>query len=201
MGRVLNGLTKAILRIQEELKEMKMGQGSYAQAAARQRVAPPHPTLAPRTSVPDGDGFVMAGRRNRSGVPAEGPLPTRDVGKDEPSGRPREGEGGLVMGPQQRKKKKKKKKNSKRIRDTAAVSLTCAEGASYLEALKKLETGTNLQEIGAKGLSYKRGLTGSFIWQLRGKDANTKADKLAQVMRGVLPEATIARPQRTSPIN
>ncbi|KAI4472967.1 hypothetical protein M0804_015540 [Polistes exclamans] len=202
MGRVLNGLTKAILRIQEELKEMRTGQGSYAQAVARPRAAPPHPTLAPRTSVPDGDGFDTVGRRNRSGVPAEGPLPTRDVRRDEPSGHPRGGEGGLVMGQQQqkKKKKKKKKKNSRRIRDTAAVSLTCAEGASYLEALKKLETGINLQEIGAKGLSYKRGLTGSFIWQLRGKDANVKADKLAQVMRGVLPEAKIARPQRTSPI-
>ncbi|KAI4474088.1 hypothetical protein M0804_015025 [Polistes exclamans] len=202
MGRVLNGLTKAILRIQEELKEMRTGQGSYAQAVARPRAALPQPALAPRTSVPDGVGSATVGGRNRPGVPAEGPRPTREVRRDEPPGHSRGGEGGLVTGQQQqkKKKKKKKKKNGRRIRDTAAVSLTCAEGASYLEALKKLETGINLQDIGAKGLSYKRGLTGSFIWQLRGKDANAKADKLAQVMRGVLPEAKIARPQRTSPI-
>ncbi|XP_043498461.1 uncharacterized protein LOC122521786 [Polistes fuscatus] len=68
------------------------------------------------------------------------------------------------------------------------------------EALKKVETCVNLEEIGAKGLSYRRGLTGSCIWQVRGKDANAKADKVAQALRGVLPEAKIARPQRTSPI-
>ncbi|KAI4476227.1 hypothetical protein M0804_013767 [Polistes exclamans] len=58
MGRVLTELTKSILRIQEELKEVKMGQGSYAQVAARPRVAPPQPTSTPLTTVPDGDGFI-----------------------------------------------------------------------------------------------------------------------------------------------
>ncbi|KAI4476358.1 hypothetical protein M0804_013673 [Polistes exclamans] len=81
MGRVLTELTKSILRIQEELKEVKMGQGSYAQVATRLRVAPPQPTSTPLTTVPDGEGFVEVRRKNRTAVPAGGPLPTRDVRK------------------------------------------------------------------------------------------------------------------------
>ncbi|KAI4473025.1 hypothetical protein M0804_015514 [Polistes exclamans] len=110
IGRVLTELTKSILRIQVELKEEKMGQGSYAKVAARPRVATPQPTSTPLTTVPDEDGFVEERRKNKTAVPAGGPLPTRDVGK------------------------------------------------------------------------------------VRGKDANIKADRLAQAMKGALPEAKIARP-------
>ncbi|KAI4472797.1 hypothetical protein M0804_015605 [Polistes exclamans] len=200
MGKVLTELSRSVIQIQQELWDMKTEQGSYAQVAARPRVAPSPPMTKPLITVPDGDGFIEVRRINRTATPAGGPQPTRDVRKDDPPGRLRVGGGGLSAGPQQNKKKKNKKKKTRRIRETAAVSLTCAEGASYLEALKKLETGVNLGEIEAKGLSYKRGLTGSFIWQVRGRDANVRADRLAQAMKGALPEARIARPQRTSTI-
>ncbi|KAI4474423.1 hypothetical protein M0804_014868 [Polistes exclamans] len=200
MGKVLTELSRSVIQIRQELRDIKTGQGSYAQVAARPRVGPSPPMTTPLTTVPDGDGFIEVRRKNKTATPAGGPLPTRDVRKDDPPGRLRVGGGGPSAGPQQNKKKKKKKKKTRRIRETAAVSLTCAEGASYLEALKKLETGVNLGEIGAKGLSYKRGLRGSFIWQVRGKDANVRADRLAQAMKGALPEAKIARTQRTSPI-
>ncbi|KAI4473170.1 hypothetical protein M0804_015457 [Polistes exclamans] len=200
MGKVLTELSRSVIQIQQELRDFKTGQGSYAQVAARPRVAPSPPMTTPLITVPDGDGFIEVRRKKRTATPAGGPQPTRDVRKDDPPGRLRVGGGGPSAGPQQNKKKKKKKKKTRRIRETAAVSLTCAEGASYLEALKKLETGVNLGEIGAKGLSYKRGLTGSFIWQVRGKDANVRADRPAQAMKGALPEAKIARPQRTSTI-
>ncbi|KAI4475429.1 hypothetical protein M0804_014319 [Polistes exclamans] len=200
MGKVLTELSKSVIQIQQELRDIRKGQGSYAQVAARPRVAPSPPMTTPPTTVPDGDGFIEVRRKNRTATPAGGPQPTRDAKKDDPPGRLRVGGVGPSAGPQQNKKKKKKKKKTRRIRETAAVSLTCAEGASYLVALKKLETGVNLGEIGAKGLSYKRGLTGSYIWQVRGKDANVRADRLAQAMKRALLDAKIARPQRTSPI-
>ncbi|KAI4472928.1 hypothetical protein M0804_015551, partial [Polistes exclamans] len=194
MGNVLTELSRSVIQIQQELRDIKTGQGSYAQVTARPRFAPSPPMTTPLITVPDGDWFIEVRRKNKTATPAGGPQPTRDVRKDDPPGRLRVGGGGRSAGPQQNKKKKKKKKNTRRIRETAAVSLTCAEGASYLEALKKLETGVNLGEKGAKGLSYKRGLTGSFIWQVQGSDANVRADRLAQAMKGALLEAKIARP-------
>ncbi|KAI4472786.1 hypothetical protein M0804_015611 [Polistes exclamans] len=201
MGKVLTELSRSVIQIQQELRDIKSGQGSYAQVAARPRVAPSPPMTTPPITVPDGDGFIEVRRKNRTATPAGGPQPTHDARKDDPPGRLCVGGGGPSAGPQQnKKKKKKKKKKTRRIRAPAAISLTCAEGASYLEVLKKLETGVNPGEIGAKRLSYKRGLTRSFIWQVRGKDTNVRADRLAQAMKGALPEAKIARPQRTSPI-
>ncbi|KAI4475441.1 hypothetical protein M0804_014304 [Polistes exclamans] len=58
-----------------------MGQVSYAQVAARPRVAPLQLTSTPRTTVPDSDGFVEVRRKNRTAMPAGGPLPTWDAGK------------------------------------------------------------------------------------------------------------------------
>ncbi|KAI4476089.1 hypothetical protein M0804_013885 [Polistes exclamans] len=58
MARVLTELSKSMIRIQQELNEIKGGQGSYAQVAARSRVASPPPTPTPLATVPDRDGFV-----------------------------------------------------------------------------------------------------------------------------------------------
>ncbi|KAI4474934.1 hypothetical protein M0804_014599 [Polistes exclamans] len=48
--------------------------------------------------------------------------------------------------------------------------------------------------------SWRRGLTGSFIWQVRGKDTNDKVDKFAEALKRAISEVKIGRPQRTSPI-
>ncbi|KAI4474142.1 hypothetical protein M0804_014995 [Polistes exclamans] len=47
---------------------------------------------------------------------------------------------------------------------------------------------------------YRRDFIPGSPKEVRGKDANVRADRLAQAMRGALPEAKIARPKRTSPI-
>ncbi|KAI4474929.1 hypothetical protein M0804_014594 [Polistes exclamans] len=109
MGRVLTKLSQSMIKIQQELKDMKTGQGLYAQVAARPQVAPSPPMTTPLTTVPDGDRFVEVKRRNNTVGPTGGPLPAgADIERVGPSVFPVERAGPASGGKKIKRKKKKK---------------------------------------------------------------------------------------------
>ncbi|KAI4473030.1 hypothetical protein M0804_015512, partial [Polistes exclamans] len=55
----------------------------------------------------------------------------------------------------------------------------------------------SLKDIGLDKMTMRRGLTGAFIFSVRGKEAAVKADQVAEALGKAVPEAKIARPQRT----
>ncbi|KAI4475787.1 hypothetical protein M0804_014103 [Polistes exclamans] len=49
-------------------------------------------------------------------------------------------------------------------------------------------------------MTVRRGLTGAFIWSIRGKDAAVKADRVAKALKRTIPEANFSRPLWTGTI-
>ncbi|KAI4472792.1 hypothetical protein M0804_015608 [Polistes exclamans] len=68
---------------------------------------------------------------------------------------------------------------------------------SYRDALAKARESISLKDIGIDKMTMRRGLTGAFIFSVRGKEAAVKADRVAEALGKAVPEAKIARPQRT----
>ncbi|XP_047365391.1 uncharacterized protein LOC124955267 [Vespa velutina] len=95
---------------------------------------------------------------------------------------------------------RKRGKRRKREREVAEISVFCTEQTMYRETLYRASTKINIKDMGINGMKCRRGLTGAFIWQVRGKGANEKADWLAEAFRNVIPEARITRPMRTRAI-
>ncbi|KAI4474933.1 hypothetical protein M0804_014598 [Polistes exclamans] len=107
--------------------------------------------------------------------------------------------GATGSGTKSKKKRKRKKKKSRSggTRKTAAVSLVCNEAMSYRDALAKGRESISLKDIGIDNMTMMRGLTGAFVFSVRGKEAAVKADRVAEDLRRSVPEAKIARPQMT----
>ncbi|KAI4473963.1 hypothetical protein M0804_015081 [Polistes exclamans] len=97
-------------------------------------------------------------------------------------------------------KKAKKKNRTRRVRETAAVSLVCKEAATYRDALVKARETINLKELGLETMTVRRGLTGAFIWSITGKKAAAKADRFAEALKRTVPEAKVSRPLGTGTI-
>ncbi|KAI4480311.1 hypothetical protein M0804_010309 [Polistes exclamans] len=68
---------------------------------------------------------------------------------------------------------------------------------SYRDALAKARESISLKDIGINKMTMRRGLTEAFIFSVRGKEAAVKADRVAEALRRTVPEAKIARPQKT----
>ncbi|KAI4475431.1 hypothetical protein M0804_014321 [Polistes exclamans] len=108
------------------------------------------------------------------------------------------GERGATGSATKKKGKRKKRKNrSRETMETAAISLVCNEAMSYRDALAKARESISLQDIGIDNITMMRGLTGAFIFSVRGKEAAVKADRVAEALRRTVPEAKIARLQKT----
>ncbi|KAI4476943.1 hypothetical protein M0804_013123 [Polistes exclamans] len=128
------------------------------------------------------------------------PVRVNPVGTTNSSGTRKEvARPGNGQGPSSGAKEGSRRNRSGRNRESVVVSLTCDKEESYREALQNIQEKVNFRELEIKDLPCRRGLTRSFIWQVRGKGANAKADKMAQALKGALPEAKINRPQRVSP--
>ncbi|XP_014614711.1 PREDICTED: uncharacterized protein LOC106792724 [Polistes canadensis] len=67
---------------------------------------------------------------------------------------------------------------------------------SYRDALAKARENISLKEIGVESMTMRRGVTGAFIFSVRGKEAAVKADWVAEALMRTVSEAKIARPQR-----
>ncbi|XP_035721742.1 uncharacterized protein LOC118449778 [Vespa mandarinia] len=109
----------------------------------------------------------------------------------------------LVQAPSKKKRKgrnraQRRRRKLQREREVAAISLSCTEETTYRDALMRATEGINLKDLGIGTMSCRRGLTGAFIWQVRGKGANAKADRVAEALRNAVPGAKITRPLRTS---
>ncbi|XP_043494151.1 uncharacterized protein LOC122519053 [Polistes fuscatus] len=139
---------------------------------------------------PSQDGFVeVMGRRKRR----QQTKPAVRQEKTTTSG----DRGATGSGTKKKKKRKKRKNRSGGTRETAAVSLACNEAMSYRDALAKARESISLKEFGVEKVTMRRGLTGAFIFSIRGKEAAVKADRVADALRRTVPEAKIARPHRT----
>ncbi|KAI4472529.1 hypothetical protein M0802_016733 [Mischocyttarus mexicanus] len=82
-------------------------------------------------------------------------------------------------------------------REEAVVSVTCAEGGSYRDALLKAREKIDLKDLGVDSFKIRRGVTGSFIFKLKGAECKGKASKFAEALSKALPEAKVALPKRT----
>ncbi|XP_043502787.1 uncharacterized protein LOC122524541 [Polistes fuscatus] len=139
---------------------------------------------------PSQDGFVeVVGRKKRR----QQTKPTVGQEKTTTSG----DRGATGSGTKKKKKKKKKKNRNGGTRETAAVSLACNETLSYRDALAKARESISLKEFGVEKVTMRRGLTGAFIFSIRGKEAAIKADRVADALKRTVPEAKIARPHRS----
>ncbi|KAI4485286.1 hypothetical protein M0804_006791 [Polistes exclamans] len=166
----IRSLARSQVKMQQNLDSLMGKRSSYAQVAATTPPTPPPPVATATVGGEGEDGF------------------TKEVAW------PGNGQG-LSPGA----KEGSQRNRSRRNRESAVVFLTCDKEESYREALQKIQEKVNFLELEIKNLPCRRGLTGSFIWQVRGKGADAKADKMAQVLKGALPEAKINRPQRISP--
>ncbi|KAI4474294.1 hypothetical protein M0802_015680 [Mischocyttarus mexicanus] len=82
-------------------------------------------------------------------------------------------------------------------REEAVVSVTCAEGGSYRDALLKAREKIDIKDLGVDSFKIRRGVTGSFIFKLKGAECKGKASKFAEALKKALPEAKVALPKRT----
>ncbi|XP_046833742.1 uncharacterized protein LOC124430778 [Vespa crabro] len=70
----------------------------------------------------------------------------------------------------------------------------------YRDALGRATEAVNLKDLGIDNMSCSKGLTGAFIWQIRGKGANEKADRVAEAFKSAVPGTKITRPLHTNTI-
>ncbi|KAI4476998.1 hypothetical protein M0804_013178 [Polistes exclamans] len=182
-------------------KTMEGGKGSAPTTGTLRAPAPRIPTAG--AVAPPQDGFIeVVGKKKRrlqtesavgqerTATPGER---VRKVGENSKGERSATGGG---TGNRKKKKKKKKKNRSGGTRETAAISLVCNEAVSYRDAIAKARESISLKEIGVDTITMRRGLTGAFIFNVKGKEAAVKADRVAEALRKTVPEAKVTRPQR-----
>ncbi|GHJ61417.1 hypothetical protein NOK12_39350 [Nocardioides sp. OK12] len=83
-----------------------------------------------------------------------------------------------------------------REREVAAISLSCIEETTYSDATLRAMEGINLKNQGIDSMPCRRDLKGAFIWQVRIKETNEKADRVAESLRSAVPEV---RPYARAP--
>ncbi|KAI4474490.1 hypothetical protein M0802_015583 [Mischocyttarus mexicanus] len=81
--------------------------------------------------------------------------------------------------------------------EEAVDSVTCAEGFFYRDALLKAREKINLKDLGVDAFKIRRGVTGSFIFKLKGAECRRIATRFAEALNKAIPEAKVALPKRT----
>ncbi|KAI4472330.1 hypothetical protein M0802_016931 [Mischocyttarus mexicanus] len=83
-----------------------------------------------------------------------------------------------------------------RMRKEAAVAITCRDGMSYRDALVKLREKVDVSSLGLDGMRCRRGATGSYIYRIRGSQADEKAAKLVAAISTAVPGVRASCPRR-----
>ncbi|KAI4474218.1 hypothetical protein M0802_015726 [Mischocyttarus mexicanus] len=83
-----------------------------------------------------------------------------------------------------------------RMRKEAAVAITCRDGMSYRDALVKLREKVDVSSLGLDGMRCRRGATGSYIYRIRGSQADEKAAKLVAAISTAVPGVRSSCPRR-----
>ncbi|XP_046835608.1 uncharacterized protein LOC124431582 [Vespa crabro] len=185
---------------QQQLRQQPQQQQQQQQQLRQQPQQQQQQHVA-RTLTPQGDFVQVLGRKERRAQRREAnPLPRAALRKEGNDPQPLRGQVAPKKGKKKRSGAQRRKRNRQREREVAAVSLSCTEEMTYRDALGRAVNAVNLKDLGITNLPCKRGLTGAFIWKIRGKGANEKADRMAEAIRNTVPGAKITRPVRTSTI-
>ncbi|KAI4479675.1 hypothetical protein M0802_014360, partial [Mischocyttarus mexicanus] len=83
-----------------------------------------------------------------------------------------------------------------RIRKEAAVTITCQGDMTYRDALVKLREKVDVSSLGLDGMRCRRGATGSYIYRIRGSQADEKAAKLVAAISTAVPGVRASCPRR-----
>ncbi|XP_029176752.1 uncharacterized protein LOC114944860 [Nylanderia fulva] len=74
---------------------------------------------------------------------------------------------------------------------------------TYASVLSEAKSKIDAKELGIESMHMRRGVTGSILLSVRGKDSSVKADALAEKMKEVFPSSgtiRVGRPSRTEDI-
>ncbi|KAI4475330.1 hypothetical protein M0802_015203 [Mischocyttarus mexicanus] len=83
-----------------------------------------------------------------------------------------------------------------RMRKEAAVAITCQGDMTYRDALVKLREKVDVSSLGLDGMKCRRGATGSYIYRIRGSQADEKAAKLVAAISTAVPGVRASCPRR-----
>ncbi|KAI4484969.1 hypothetical protein M0802_012903 [Mischocyttarus mexicanus] len=83
-----------------------------------------------------------------------------------------------------------------RMRKEAAVAITCQGDMTYRDALVKLREKVDVSSLGLDGMKCRRGATGSYIYRIRGSQADEKAAKLVAAISTTVPGVRASCPRR-----
>ncbi|KAI4474018.1 hypothetical protein M0802_015832 [Mischocyttarus mexicanus] len=187
-------LAKAITQIQKRMDSVLKPRDDGVELAA---VPPPPPSFSTLTGARDGMSFTkVLSKREKRKERAEAKKKIEVV------------TGSRVTGKMPTKKRRvgpatsMNNNNVNNIsgngsREEAVVSVTCVEGGSYRDALLKAREKIDLKDQGVDSFKIRRGVTGSFIFQLKGAECKGKAAKFAEALNKALPEAKVALPKKT----
>ncbi|KAI4485713.1 hypothetical protein M0802_012574 [Mischocyttarus mexicanus] len=82
------------------------------------------------------------------------------------------------------------------MRKEAAVAITCQGDMTYQDALVKLREKVEVSSLGLDGMKCRRGATGSYIYRIRGSQADEKAAKLVAAISTTVPGVRASCPRR-----
>ncbi|EGI66702.1 hypothetical protein G5I_04750 [Acromyrmex echinatior] len=68
---------------------------------------------------------------------------------------------------------------------SAAITVTCADPTNYQEVVGKARSSISLADVGIEDLRPRRAVTAALIWEVRGPECRTKADRLAEKLSAV----------------
>ncbi|XP_029161542.1 uncharacterized protein LOC114933231 [Nylanderia fulva] len=74
---------------------------------------------------------------------------------------------------------------------------------TYASVLSEAKSKIDAKELGIESMHMRRGVTGSILLSVRGRDSSVKADALAEKMKEVFPSSgtiRVGRPSRTEDI-
>lgn len=86
---------------------------------------------------------------------------------------------------------------------TAAIQISCREGAQYAEVLREAKEKINLEQIGISEIRPRRARTGALLLEIPGKEGNVKANQLADKMKEITRHnnnVLITRPEKMAEI-
>ncbi|XP_047367415.1 uncharacterized protein LOC124956083 [Vespa velutina] len=211
-------LTQAVRGIQQQIQQLQQQQQQRQQTSggATTGAGGPHkgptlraePTRLPAQQVNVGkeligqEDFVQVlGRKERRPQKKEANALPLTTPKDGVSDRhPLPGQTAFRKEGKKKRGAQRRRKREKREREVAAISLSCAGEMTYRDVVLRATEKVNLKDLGIVGMTCKRGLTGAFIWQVRGKGATEKADQVVEALRSSVPGVKVTRPLRTSTI-
>ncbi|KAI4475012.1 hypothetical protein M0802_015335 [Mischocyttarus mexicanus] len=83
-----------------------------------------------------------------------------------------------------------------RMRKAAAVAFTCQGDMTYRDAMVKLREKVDVSSLGLDGMKCRREATGSYIYRIRGSQADEKAAKLVAAISTTVPGVRASCPRR-----